>query len=146
MTGTGFFGGSLAEPMSCIVGGYHAQYHTIQGSYEHKMGIVEGGKMAILAGVGPMGLGAIDYALHGPIKPSLLVVTDISQERLDRAASIFTKEDAAKNGVQLIYKNTAEGDPGCGADGAQQWHRLRRRICICACKISCRAGRPHFRQ
>ena len=109
--GDSFFGGSLAEPMSCIVGGYHAQYHTIQGSYEHKMGIVEGGKMAILAGVGPMGLGAIDYALHGPIKPSLLVVTDISQERLDRAASIFTKEEAAKNGVQLIYKNTAEGDP-----------------------------------
>lgn len=109
--GDSFFGGSLAEPMSCIVGGYHAQYHTVQGSYEHKMGIVEGGKMAILAGVGPMGLGAIDYALHGPIKPSLLVVTDISQERLDRAASIFTKEDAAKNGVQLIYKNTAEGDP-----------------------------------
>ena len=109
--GDSFFGGSLAEPMSCIVGGYHAQYHTVQGSYEHKMGIVEGGKMAILAGVGPMGLGAIDYAIHGPIKPSLLVVTDISQERLDRAASIFTKEDAAKNGVQLIYKNTAEGDP-----------------------------------
>lgn len=109
--GDSFFGGSLAEPMSCIVGGYHAQYHTVQGSYEHKMGIVEGGKMAILAGVGPMGLGAIDYALHGPIKPSLLVVTDISQERLDRAASIFTKEEAAKNGVQLIYKNTAEGDP-----------------------------------
>lgn len=109
--GDSFFGGSLAEPMSCIVGGYHAQYHTVQGSYEHKMGIVEGGKMAILAGVGPMGLGAIDYALHGPINPSLLVVTDISQERLDRAASIFTKEDAAKNGVQLIYKNTAEGDP-----------------------------------
>lgn len=109
--GDSFFGGSLAEPMSCIVGGYHAQYHTVQGSYEHKMGIVEGGKMAILAGVGPMGLGAIDYAIHGPIKPSLLVVTDISQERLDRATSIFTKEEAAKNGVQLIYKNTAEGDP-----------------------------------
>ena len=109
--GDSFFGGSLAEPMSCIVGGYHAQYHTLQGSYEHKMGIVAGGKMAILAGVGPMGLGAIDYALHGPIKPSLLVVTDISQERLDRAASIFTVQDAARNGVELIYKNTADGDP-----------------------------------
>ena len=109
--GDSFFGGSLAEPMSCIVGGYHAQYHTVQGSYEHKMGIVPGGKMAILAGVGPMGLGAIDYALHGPIKPSLLVVTDISQDRLDRAASIFTQEEAAKNGIKLIYKNTADGDP-----------------------------------
>ena len=39
------------------------------------------------------------------------MVTDISQERLDRAASIFTVQDAARNGVELIYKNTADGDP-----------------------------------
>ena len=80
-TGEAFFCGSLAEPQSCIVGGFHAQYHTTQGSYVHKMGIVEGGKCAILAGVGPMGLGAIDYALHGDRRPGLLVVTDINQER-----------------------------------------------------------------
>ena len=35
--------------MSCIVGTFHAMYHTTPGSYEHKMGIVEGGKMAMLA-------------------------------------------------------------------------------------------------
>jgi len=101
-----FFAGSLAEPMSCIVGGYHAQYHTENGSYVHKMGIKAGGKAAILAGVGPMGMGAIDYAMHAPLKPALLVVTDIDQARLDRAASIFTVEEAAKNGVKLIYLNT----------------------------------------
>ena len=110
-TGEAFFCGSQAEPQSCIVGGFHAQYHTTQGSYVHKMGIVEGGKCAILAGVGPMGLGAIDYALHGDRRPGLLVVTDINQERLDRAASIFTPEAAAKDGIKLVYLNTGEGDP-----------------------------------
>lgn len=109
--GKAFFHGSLAEPVSCIVGGFHAQYHTTAGSYTHKMGIVPGGKMAILAGVGPMGLGAIDYAIHNPVKPSLLVVTDIDQARLDRAASIFTVEEAKSQGVELIYKNTGSGDP-----------------------------------
>ena len=62
--GEAYFYGSLSEPMSCIVGAFHANYHTEDGSYVHKMGIVEGGNMAILAGVGPMALGAIDYALH----------------------------------------------------------------------------------
>ena len=33
-------------------------------TYVHEMGIKEGGKLALLASVGPMGLGAIDYALH----------------------------------------------------------------------------------
>lgn len=60
-----------AEPMSCIIGTFHAMYHTRDGEYVHDMGIVEGGKMALLAGVGPMGLGAIDYALHCARKPSL---------------------------------------------------------------------------
>ena len=77
-----YFYGSLAEPMSCIVGTYHAMYHTRQGHYVHDMGIVEGGNMAILAGVGPMGLGAIDYALHCDRRPGLLVVTDIDDTRL----------------------------------------------------------------
>lgn len=110
-SGEAFFCGSLAEPQSCIVGGFHAQYHTVPGSYVHKMGIVEGGKCAILAGVGPMGLGAIDYALHCDRRPGLLVVTDIDQARLDRAASIFKPEDAAKDGINLIYLNTGAGDP-----------------------------------
>ncbi len=103
-----FFYGSLSEPLSCIIGTFHAQYHTKPGCYHHEMGIREGGNMAILAGAGPMGLGAIDYAIHCDRRPGLLVVTDIDQARLDRAASIYTVEDAAKHGVKLVYANTRE--------------------------------------
>ena len=110
-SGKAFFYGSLAEPLSCIIGTFHAQYHTKPGVYVHDMGIVEGGNMAILAGAGPMGLGAIDYAIHCDRKPGLLVVTDIDQARLDRAASIYTVEEAAKHGVKLVYLNTAGEDP-----------------------------------
>ncbi|MBR6808593.1 MAG: zinc-binding dehydrogenase [Clostridia bacterium] len=105
--GDAYFYGSLAEPMSCIVGGYHANYHTTPGSYVHDMGITEGGKAAILAGAGPMGLGAIDYAIHCDRRPSLLVVTDIDDARLARAAEIVTVEEAEKMGVKLMYVNTA---------------------------------------
>ena len=106
-----YFYGSLAEPMSCIVGTYHAMYHTEGGSYEHKMEIKEGGKLALLAGVGPMGLGAIDYALHNDIRPSLLVVTDIDDARLARAEKLYTVEHAAACGVTLKYVNTKMDDP-----------------------------------
>jgi hypothetical protein len=44
--------------------------------------------------------------------PRLLVVTDIDEERLERAASIYTVEDAAKNGVKLVYVNTSTPDKG----------------------------------
>ena len=101
-----YFYGSLAEPISCVIGTFHAMYHTKAGSYVHEMGIKEGGKMAMLASVGPMGLGAIDYAIHCDRRPSLLVVTDIDEARLERAASIYTVEEAAKNGVELHYVNT----------------------------------------
>ena len=110
--GEAYYQGSLAEPVSCIVGGFHANYHTTPGSYVHEMGIVEGGAMALLAGVGPMGLGAIDYAIHCDRKPSLLVVTDIDTARLERAASIYTVEEAKANEVELIYVNTAEEGNG----------------------------------
>lgn len=55
-----------------------------------------------------MGLEAIDYALHCDRKPSLLVVTDIDTSRLNRAASIHTVDEAAANGVKLVYVNTNE--------------------------------------
>ncbi|MBE6948062.1 MAG: L-sorbose 1-phosphate reductase [Ruminococcaceae bacterium] len=101
-----YFYGSLAEPISCVVGTFHAMYHTKAGSYVHEMGIKEGGKMAMLASVGPMGLGAIDYALHCDRRPSLLVITDIDDARLERAASIYTVEEAKKQGIELHYVNT----------------------------------------
>lgn len=108
--GEGFFKASLSEPVSCIIGAQNTQYHFEHGKHVHEMGIVRGGKMAILAGAGPMGLGAIDYALHGLRKPGLLVVTDIDQDRLDRASSLFTSEHALAQGVDLRYLNTSMDD------------------------------------
>lgn len=105
--GDAYYKASLAEPMSCIIAGYHENFHSVYEKHTHTMGIKEGGAVAILAGVGPMGLGAIDYGIHCDRKPSLMVVTDIDQARLDRAASLLTVEDAEKNGVKLIYVNTS---------------------------------------
>ncbi len=105
--GPGFYPASLSEPLSCVIGAMHANYHTTPGSYVHQMEIVEDGKMAILAGVGPMGLAAINYVIsREDRKPSLLVVTDIAQDRLDRASEIFPVEWAKEKGIELIYLNT----------------------------------------
>jgi L-sorbose 1-phosphate reductase len=109
--GDAFYFGSLSEPLSCIVGTFHAMYHTENGKYDHKMGIVPGGRMAILAGAGPMGMGAIDYAIHCDRKPGLLIVTDIDDNRLNRTAAIYSVEEAAKNGVKLVYLNTSGENP-----------------------------------
>jgi len=76
------------------------------------MGIKEGGNMAILAGVGPMGLGAIDYALHQDRKPGFLAVTDIDDSRLARASCLFPPETALNEGINLVYVNTGKiSDP-----------------------------------
>jgi len=105
--GEGYYPASLAEPLSCVIGAMHANYHTTPGSYIHKMEIVDGGKMAILAGVGPMGLAAINYVLRrDDRKPSVLVVTDVDQIRLDRAAQFYSVEFAATRGIDLRYINT----------------------------------------
>ncbi|MGF1746516.1 zinc-binding dehydrogenase [Vibrio minamisatsumaniensis] len=99
---------SLAEPMSCIIGAFHASYHTTPYVYEHQMGIKEGGALALLACAGPMGIGAIDYAINGPVKPSRIVVTDIDEVRLERAESLIPVSKAAENGIELFYVNTAK--------------------------------------
>ena len=109
--GEGYYPASLSEPLSCVIGAMHANYHTTPGSYVHKMDIVDGGNMALLAGVGPMGLAAINYVLNRPDrKPSLFVVTDVDQVRLDRAASLYTVEFAASKGIDLRYVNTGKMD------------------------------------
>ena len=110
--GDAYYYGSLAEPLSCVIGGFHVNYHTTPGVYTHSMGIKEGGCLAILAGAGPMGLGAIDYALHSDRRPSVVTVTDINADRLARAQQLYTPESAAKDGIKLTYLNTAEcADP-----------------------------------
>ena len=58
-----YYLGSLCEPLSTICCAFHAFFHTTPGDYEYLPGIAKNSRMAILAGAGPMGLGAIHYAL-----------------------------------------------------------------------------------
>ena len=104
-----FFSGSLIEPASCVIRGYKASNH-LDDNLLPFTNIREGGKVAILAGCGPMGLVAIDIALHGDVKPSMVVVTDLNQERLDRAQELFSPEKAAQDGIQLIFANTSSAE------------------------------------
>ena len=111
-TGEAYYEASLAEPMSCSIGAFNAAYHTQMGVYTHEMGIKKDGRLAIMAGAGPMGLGALTYALHRDIHPSMVVVTDINQDRLDRAASLFPPEEWAAKGIELHFVNTGKlADP-----------------------------------
>lgn len=110
-TGEAYYEASLAEPMSCSIGAFNANYHTHMGVYTHDMGIKEGGKLALLAAAGPMGLGAITYALHRDVKPSMVVVGDIDQARLDRAAALFPPEKVKEiDGIDLHFVNTGAVD------------------------------------
>lgn len=102
--GETFFEGSLIEPLSCVIGSFEANYHLKPGSYEHLMGIKENGHLLIMGGTGPMGLLAIDYALHGPIQPKKLVVTDRDEEKLARAQKLYPSQ----NGIEVSYVNVSE--------------------------------------
>ena len=110
--GESFFQGSLAEPISCVIGAAHACYHTQRGDYHHRMGIVEGGRTASLASCGPMGLALVDYLIHCGRKPALLVVTDIDEARIKRAGELLSPSQAEEAGVKVIYQNTGKtNDP-----------------------------------
>lgn len=105
--GKAFYESSLAEPMSCCIGAFHASYHTKMGVYHHEMGIVPGGKLAMLAAAGPMGLGSLAYALCCDRRPGMIVVTDIDQKRLDRAEQLF-RQQAEEAGIALHLVNTRD--------------------------------------
>ena len=104
-----YFNGSLIEPASCVIRGYKASNH-LDEKLLPCTGIRPGGSVAILAGCGPMGLAAIDIAIHGNIKPSLLVVTDLDQSRLDRARTLFDPKDAQKDGIRLVFTSSSDKD------------------------------------
>ncbi len=85
-----FFKCSLAEPVSCIISAFRTSYHNEFNSHSHQTGVKDGGAMLLMAGCGAMGLAAVDIACHGPEnRPRRLVVTDIDDARLSRAAAIF---------------------------------------------------------
>lgn len=111
--GDAFFKCSLAEPISCIVSAFRTNYHNAFCSHDLEVGIVDKGTMLLMAGCGAMGLGCIDIACHSPEKrPRRLVVTDIDEERLTRAAKMFGlsyaegRASGEINGVEVHFVNT----------------------------------------
>ena len=115
--GDAFFKCSLAEPVSCIVSAFRTSYHNEFNSHVHQMGIKQGGTMLLMAGCGARGLAAIDIACHGPEnRPRRLVVTDIDDSRLARAAEIFgiawtpggVSASGKVNGVDLHFVNSGK--------------------------------------
>ncbi|GAA1477070.1 zinc-binding dehydrogenase [Nocardioides aestuarii] len=107
---TYFANASLAEPMSCIIGALHASYHTEPLVWEHQMGIRTGGSLALLGCGGAMGIGAIDYALHGPYRPRLVVAVDVNEERLARLERLFPPEEALARGTRLVFLDASDVD------------------------------------
>ena len=105
--GESYFQASLGEPMSCIIGGYHANYHTNKKNYEHAMGTKTDGNILIMGGCGPMGLGAVSYGIQFENKPKRIVVTDVNEDRINRAREVISEEHAKEMGVELHYVNTA---------------------------------------
>jgi threonine dehydrogenase-like Zn-dependent dehydrogenase len=118
--GDAYFYASLAEPVSCIIGGYHQMYHTNKQKYDHAMDIKEGGNVLILGGAGPMGLGAAEYPLYGGNRPSRIVVTDVDDGRLRRAEQLISPELAKRRGVELRYVNPRN----CASNGGDQYAAL----------------------
>ena len=104
--GDSFFKGSLVEALGCIVRGYKGFYHTDYETYIRTDGAKKGGKLAILGGAGPMGIGAVELAV-GYAGCSQVVVTDLSADRLAYAEAKCSVENAAKKGCKLTYLNTA---------------------------------------
>ena len=101
-----FFKGSLVEALGCVLRGYKGFYHTDYTNYKRTDGARVGGKIAILGGAGPMGIGAVDIAI-GYAGVGQVVVTDLSAERLEFAAKQYSPETAKEKGVELIYLNTS---------------------------------------
>jgi len=102
-----FFRGSLVEPVSCVVRGFKATFHQDPDG-SHITGVKKGGKVALLAACGPMGLEAIDCVLHGDTKPAVVLVTDRDLDRLEHAKSIFAPEKAAEDGIRLVFSNSSD--------------------------------------
>lgn len=104
--GDSYFGGSMAESLGCVIRGFKGMYHTDYTNYVRSDGAKKGGRLAILGGAGPMGIGAVELAV-GYAGVSQVVVTDLNQDRLDYAQRMRPPA-AAEKGVDLRYINTSD--------------------------------------
>lgn len=107
-SGTYFANASLAEPMSCIIGAFNANYHTTPYVYTHEMGVKKGGQLALLGCGGPMGIGALDYAINGELGIKKIVATEINEARINRLKRLLPPSVAEEKGIELIYVNAEE--------------------------------------
>jgi len=104
--GDAFYKGSLVEAIGCVLRGFKGMYHTDYTNYRRTDGVRKGGSCVILGGAGPMGLAAAELAIcYG--KCGKVVVTDLSQERLDYAQNACTPEKAKQAGVELHFVNVS---------------------------------------
>ena len=103
-----FYEVSATEPLFCVISGFNSMMHQIDGTHTVVMGPKENGNVIIMGGCGPMGIVATDYALVMEPKPKRVVVTDVNQTRINRVKSMIRPEDAAKNGIELIFVNTKD--------------------------------------
>ena len=107
--GDTFYEAAMAEPLSCVLAGFKANFHLRdRNDYDHTMGVKVGGNMAIIGGTGPIGSMAVDYAIHGEKKPKLLVVAGRTQSKIDHLKELYPVEEAAALGVELVYFNTSD--------------------------------------
>ena len=103
--GDSYFAGSLAEALGCCIRGFKGFYHTDYTTYKRTDGAKKKGRIAILGGAGPMGIGCVELAI-GYADVSQVVVTDINQERLDYAEKMC-QTDAD---IDLQFVNTSDAD------------------------------------
>ncbi|MBE6703454.1 MAG: L-sorbose 1-phosphate reductase [Ruminococcaceae bacterium] len=104
--GEGYFKASMVEPLACCYRGFLGCYHTDYTTYTRTDGTKKNGKLAILGGSGPMGLGCVELA-YGFAGMSQVVVTGRNQTRLDSAAAKCPPSYAREKGCELIYLCTA---------------------------------------
>ena len=117
---------SVVEPLYCVIGGFNANIHSVEGSHVPVCSTKAGGNLAILGGCGPMGIMACAYALAKADGPSRVVVTDVDQVKMDRMKALITPEFARSRGIELVYLNTGASKDevadlmrltsGCGYD------------------------------
>ena len=104
--GDSYFAGSLAEALGCCIRGFKGFYHTDYTTYKRTDGAKKRGRIAILGGAGPMGIGCVELAI-GYADVSQVVVTDINQERLDYAEKMCQTDKAD---IDLQFVNTSDAD------------------------------------
>lgn len=104
--GEGYYNGSLAESLACVLRGYKELYHTDYTDYSRTWGAKAGGRIAILGGAGPMGIGTVELAC-GYAGARQVVVTDLNEDRLNFLREKCPPEKAKEKGVELLCVNTS---------------------------------------